>query len=130
MARVVPLAFAELFPALRPIVVDAPLVHVMTTVPAASRGVVSFVTMGSYGPKPMHVELMVQLLETLAVTVKFEVAGDAAKAEPAPISARNDAASPPRRLRYLALVFTSVPSVFLEIPGRFRASALRKCWRG
>src|SRR5262249_47361674 len=95
----------------------------------ASSGVESLVTMGSYAPKAMAVELIVQLLETLAVTVKFEVA-DPAKAEPTPIRTTNEAVSPPRRPRYPVRVFTSMPSGLSGIPGRFRACALREVGEG
>src|SRR5262245_1390341 len=74
MARVVPEALAELFPALSPIVVEAPLVQVMSTEPAASSGVVAWATSGSYAPNASVVEVIVQLLVTLAVTLKFDVA--------------------------------------------------------
>src|SRR5262249_13353058 len=77
MARVVPEALAPLFPAFSPMVVAAPLVHVMVIDPVLSSGVDALATTGSYPPKLIAVVLMVQLLDTLAVTVKVDVADPA-----------------------------------------------------
>jgi hypothetical protein len=68
MRRVLPVA---LFPKPRPIVVVAPLVHAIVTVPVPSSGLDAFVTTGSYAPNARAAVLMVQLLFTEAVTLKL-----------------------------------------------------------
>jgi hypothetical protein len=72
IARVVPLALAELFPALSPMVGAAPFVQATSTDPAASSATLALAVTGSYAPKARVVEVMVQLLVTLAVTLKFD----------------------------------------------------------
>jgi hypothetical protein len=68
MRRVLPDA---LLPRPRPIVVVAPLVQAIVTVPVPSSGLEAFVTTGSYAPNARAAVLMVQLLLTEAVTLRL-----------------------------------------------------------
>src|SRR5437867_3191243 len=71
IARVVPDAVPECAAGSSPMVVAAPVVHAVVTVPVPWRALVALATIGSYGPKASGAVLMVHTLATDALTLRL-----------------------------------------------------------